>query len=589
MKHAQGPLLSIDVGERTAETEDVDDVLREFPGGRGLNTRLAYERVPFDVDPLGPANRVYFATGPMQYSTTSYTGRMAATGVSPLTDGLLSSNAGGFLSRNFTGAGYAAVEITGASDELVAVHVRERGSDGDGDGDGDSSVDGDAPRVTFEPVPELAEAEVSEVSGYMAAEHDLSQEHVACIGPAGENQVRFASIMTSDTRAFGRGGLGAVLGAKNVKAVTFDGDADEAVNLDWPDAAGDVHREAATQDHIMKRQGTTSVAELANAVDALPSYYFAEQSYEDIESISGDRVEEKKYKKGTCSQCAFACKLPTKDEARAIETEGPEYETLMAFGSNAGVDDIVDVMAANELCDELGLDTISCGDAVSMYLSAEDEFGNADLITDLVERIAYREGVGDQLAEGVARAHEQFDRKNWTVKGMEFSAHDGRKLNGQGLGFATSNRGADHMYGEFYPYEYPLVDEEQALDPSGLEGKPPKLAAKENRNAVLDSAVVCKFSRGTITDERLATLLDDDYEELLEMGGRVVELERAFNNARGFDREDDVLPYDIEGLDGALDEYYAYRGWNADGTVPGYDAGDVPALSGDGGAASADD
>ncbi|MFB6236729.1 MAG: aldehyde ferredoxin oxidoreductase family protein [Halopenitus sp.] len=579
MKHAQGPLLSIDVGERTAETETIDDLLRGFPGGRGLNTRLAYERVPFDVDPLGSENRVYFATGPMQYSTTSYTGRMAATGVSPLTNGLLSSNAGGFLSRNFTGAGYAAVEITGESDELVAIHVRERGGDGE---------DG-APRVTFEPVPELAEAEVSAVSDYMAAEHDLSQEHIACIGPAGEHEVRFACIMTSNTRAFGRGGLGAVLGAKNVKAVTFDGDADEQLDLDWPDAASDVHREAATQDHIMKRQGTTSVAELANAVDALPSYYFSERSYEDIESISGDRVEEKKYKKGTCSQCAFACKLPTKDEARGLETEGPEYETLMAFGSNAGVDDIVDVMAANELCDELGMDTISCGDVVSMYLSAEAEFGNADLITDLVEQIAYREGVGDTLAEGVARAHDEFDRENWTVKGMEFSAHDGRKLNGQGLGFATSNRGADHMYGEFYPYEYPLVDEEQALDPSGLEGKPPKLAEKENRNAVLDSAVVCKFSRGTITDERLATLLDADYDELLEMGGRVVELERAFNNARGFDRDDDVLPYDIEGLDVALDEYYAFRGWNADGTVPGYEAGDVPALSGGDGATPADD
>ncbi|WP_096394797.1 aldehyde ferredoxin oxidoreductase family protein [Halorubrum trapanicum] len=573
MRHAQGPLLTIDLTERTASTAPIDDRLASFVGGRGLNTSLAYDRIPFDADPLGPENRLYLSTGPMQYSTTSYTGRMAATGLSPLTNGLLSSNAGGFLSRNFTGAGYAAVEIVGASDDLLAVHVREIGPDGE-------------PDVTFEEVSDLAEAEVSAVSDRFAQSHGLEPEHVACIGPAGENAVRFASIMTSDTRAFGRGGLGAVLGSKGVKALTFDGDAEVDLDLDWPDEAGEVHREAATSDSIMKRQGTTSVTELANEVDALPSYYFAETSFEGVEGISGDRVEEKKYKKGTCSQCAFACKLPTRDEETGVETEGPEFETVMAFGSNAGVDDVVDVMAANELCDELGMDTISCGDVVSMFLESEDEFGNAELVRSLVERIAYREGVGDKLAEGVHRASGEFGAEDWTVKGLAFSGHDGRALNGQGLAFATANRGADHMYGEFYPYEYPLVDPDDALDPQGLDGKPPKLVAKENRNAVLDSAVVCKFSRGTVTDDRLAALLDADYDALQTLGARIVELERAFNNARGFDRADDTLPYAdaIEGFDDALSEYYAIRGWNDDGTVPGHGDGLDPAS-----AAPADD
>ena len=564
MKHAQGELLSIDLTDRTVTTEPIDDVLSEFIGGRGLNTRLAYERIPFDADPLGPENRLFFSTGPMQYSTTSYTGRMSATAVSPLTSGLCSSNAGGFLSRNFTGAGYAAVELVGASDELLAVHVREADEDG-------------TPAVEFEEVPDLAEAKVSAVSERFEADRGLGGEHVACVGPAGENAVRFASIMTSDTRAFGRGGLGAVLGSKGVKALTFDGDADDEIDLDWPDDAGDVHREAATSDSIMKRQGTASVTELANEVDALPSYYFSEQSFEGASGISGDRVEEKKYKKGTCSKCAFACKLPTRDEDRGIETEGPEFETVMAFGSNAGVDDVVDVMAANELCDELGMDTISCGDVVSMFLESEDEFGNAELVRSVVEQIAYREGVGDKLAEGIHRAHEEFGAEDWTVKGMAFSGHDGRKLNGQGLAFATANRGADHMYGEFYPYEYPLVSKEEALDPSGLDGKPPKLVDKENRNAVLDSAVICKFSRGVVTDDRLAALLDVDYQDLIDLGGRIVELERAFNNARGFDRDDDTVPYadQIEGFDTGLSEYYEIRGWNDDGTVPGYDDGVV--------------
>jgi len=330
----------------------------------------------------------------------------------------------------------------------------------------------------------------------------------------------------------------------------------------------EIHREAATSDNIMRRQGTTSMTEFANEVGALPTKYFSELSFEHAADIGGDAVEEKKYKKGTCSNCAFACKLPTRDEETGLETEGPEYETVMAFGSNTMTEDIVDVMQSNQLCDELGLDTISAGDTVSAYLAANDEFGNVELIHELVEKIAHREGEGDLLAEGVARIHEELDVENWSVKGMEFSAHDGRYLNGQGLAFATSNRGADHMYGEFYPYEYPLVGKDQALDPSGLEGKPPKLVDKENINAIKDSGVVCKFSRDFITEPFFEALFDTDYDHLLEIGSRVVEMERHFNNKRGFDRSDDRLPYELPDFDAALSEYYELRGWNDDGTVP---------------------
>jgi aldehyde:ferredoxin oxidoreductase len=547
MKHVRGPLCSIDLGAREMTAEAVDDDLESFIGGRALATKLAHDRIPFDVDALGADNRLYFATGPLQHSQMSFTGRMSATGVSPLTGGLLSSNAGGFLSRNFTATGYSAVEIAGASDELVIVHVTDEG-------------------VEFEAVPDLEEAKVSETCEYIADEHGLDSDHTVVVGPAGENEVRFASIMTSEERAFGRGGLGAVLGSKNVKAITFDGDSTHEVEI--PPLQMDVHSEAAQSDHIMKRQGTSSMTEFANTVEALPTRYFSELSFEGAEGVSGDRVEEKKYKKGTCSACAFACKLPTRDEESGLETEGPEYETVMAFGPNSGVDDIVDVMQSNKLCDELGMDTISCGDTVAAYLASEDEFGNVELIHDLVEQIAYREDVGDQLAEGVDRVHDDLGVENWTVKGLEFPAHDGRTLNGQGLAFATSNRGADHMYAEFYPYEYPLVDAEKAFEKQGLEGKPPKVIELENANVIKDSAVLCKFSRDFVDEERLSTLLDADYEELLEVGSRVVTLERHFNNQRGFDREDDTLPYELPEFDAALNEYYDERGWNDDGTVP---------------------
>jgi len=547
MLHAEGPLLTVDVGDRSTETTDIDDINETFIGGRGVATRLAHDRLPFDVDPLGAANRLYFATGPMQSSTMSFTGRMNCTGVSPLTGGLLSSNAGGFMSRNFAATGYGAVELVGASDDLVVVHVSDTG-------------------VEFEAVPDLAGATVPETVEYIEAEHDMGSEHVACIGPGGENQVRFASILTSKSRAFGRGGLGAVLGAKGVKAITFDGDSSPEIEV--PPIQADVHRDAATADHIMKRQGTTSVTELANEVSALPTRYFSELEFEGVEGINGDRVEEKKYKKATCSSCAFACKLPTKDEERGVETEGPEFETVMSFGSNAGVDDIVDVMQSNELCDRYGLDSITCGNVVSAYLSSEAEFGNTELIFETVEKIAHREGIGDLLAEGIDRFHEELGVENWTVKGLDFAAHDGRTLNGQGLSYATATRGADHMFTTMYAWEYPLVDGEDAYDPTGLEGKPEMVIEQENARALEDCGIICRFSRSFMTPERLEGLFSTDYESLLEVGSKVVNLERHFNNRRGVDREDDTLPYSLPDFEAALDEYYERRGWTENGTVP---------------------
>jgi aldehyde:ferredoxin oxidoreductase len=549
MLHAEGSLLSVDLTAQETTTELITGILEAFIGGRGVATRLAHERIPFDADPLGSDNRLYFSTGPMQQSQMSFTGRMNATALSPLTDGLLSSNAGGFMSRNFAATGYSAVELTGTAEEPTVVHVTDEGTE-------------------FESAPELAGAAVSEVTEHVEESRGLDAEHIAAIGPAGENEVRFASIMTTESRAFGRGGLGAVLGSKNIKAITFEGDS--APDVEIPEIQTEIHREAATSDHIMKRQGTSSVTDLANEVDGLPTRYWRDRQFEGVEGINGAAVEAKKYKKGTCSQCAFACKLPTRDEESGLETEGPEFETLAAFGSNCSVDDIVDVMQSNELCDELGMDTISCGNTIAAYLASEDEFGNAELIHELVEKIAHREGVGDQLAAGIDRIHDDLGVENWTVKGLDFAAHEGRTLNGQGLAYAVANRGADHMYSTFYAWEYPLVGGDQAFDPKGLDGKAAAVAIQENTRALEDCGIVCRFSRGMLAShpERMETLFDGEMEELRAVGSRVVELERHFNNQRGFDRGDDTLPYDLDDFESARGEYYEARGWNADGTVP---------------------
>jgi aldehyde:ferredoxin oxidoreductase len=546
MLHTTGPLLSVDLDGSTTTKTDIEDVSRRYIGGRGLGTKLAHDRIPFDADPLGPENRVLFTTGPMQTSTMSFTGRTNCTAVSPLTDGLLSSNAGGFLSRNFADTGYGAIEFAGAAEELTIVHVTDEG-------------------VEFETVPGLEGATVPETAAYLESEHGIESDRTAIVGPAGENKVRFASIMTTEERAFGRGGLGAVLGSKHLKALTVGGDSPPPVDV--PATQAEIHREAATDDHVMKRQGTVSVLSLANEMDGLPSYYFSERSFEGADGIDGDAVEAKKYKKGTCSACAFACKLPTRDAVRGVETEGPEFEVAMAFGSNSGVDDIVDVMISNELCDRYGLDAISAGNTVAAYLESEDSFGDTELIHGLVEKIARRKGVGDTLAEGIDRVHGTLGVDNWTVKGLDFAAHEGRLLHGQALSYAVSNRGADHMYATFYSVEYPLVDPDAAMDPTGMDGKAERLVERENLMALNDSGIVCKFSRDYMTPERYEALFGAEFADLLAVGARTVTLERHFNNQRGFDRADDTLPYDIPDFERGLEAYYDARGW-VDGVVP---------------------
>jgi aldehyde:ferredoxin oxidoreductase len=545
MLHAEGPLLTVDVSARETTETDIDDELAAFIGGRGVATKLAHDRIPFDARPFGPENRAYLATGPLQMSSMSFTGRMSMTGLSPLTDGLVSANAGGYLSRNFVDTGYSVVEITGASDELLAIHVTDDG-------------------IEFEEVPELEGAEVPAVTDYMNDHHGLEAENLVTVGPAGENLVRYACVMTYDSRAFGRGGLGAVLGSKNVKCVTFAGDSPQNIEMD-EDVQSEVHRNAATSDDMMRRQGTTQGTEFINDNFSLPTKYFEKYHFEHADQIGGDAVEEKKYKKAACSVCAFACKLPTRDEERGVETEGPEFETVFSFGSNCEIDDVVDVMKSNELCDRYGLDTISAGNAVAAYLSAEDEFGNAELVHETVEKIAHRDGIGDTLAEGISRFAEELGVRNYTVKNMEFAAHDGRILHGQGLSYAVANRGGDHMYSTTLRVEY-----SGEVDPEGLDGKPEIVRRREDHAAFRDSGIVCAFAGGTdlVTEDQHEILFGCDYEDLLAVGSRVVELERHFNNKRGKNREDDTLPYEIPGIEDALDEYYELRGWNDDGTVP---------------------
>ncbi|MFB6119302.1 aldehyde ferredoxin oxidoreductase C-terminal domain-containing protein [Halosegnis sp.] len=547
MLNAVGPLLSIDVGTGETTEFEIDPMLERTVGGRALGTALAHERIPFDADPFGPENRLYLTRGPLQASRLSFTGRLSLTGLSPLTDGLLSSNAGGYLSECLAATGYAAVEFVGASDELVAVHITDE-------------------TVTVESVPKLAGAHVSDISEQMTADYGLGAGHCLAIGPAGEHCVRFASAMTADSRAFGRGGLGAVLGAKNIKCVTVDGDVTPSVDLP-AETVERVEQAVADSDHPMRESGTPAATEFINEEFGLPTRYFSEQAFEDVDAIGGEAIADKKYRAATCANCAFACKLPTRDEATGVETEGPEFETLYAFGANQGVSDLVDVMRANELCDELGLDTISAGVTVAAYLASKDAFGDAALARETLKKIAYREGIGDTLAEGVARCHDELGVEDWTVKRLEFAGHEGRVCHGQGLAYAVANRGADHLYAGVHGLEY-----DGKLPARGLEGKAETIVEQENRRAFRDSAILCEFAAATdlLGVDDYEQLFDAPADRLFAVGARCVDRERHFNNQRGYDRAADTVPYadSLPGFERERAAYYEARGWTPDGRVP---------------------
>jgi len=381
MLHSTGPLLSIDVGERTTVETDITEVQERYIGGRGVATRLAHERVPFDADPLGPENRAVFTTGPMQASQMSFTGRTNCTALSPLTDGLLSSNAGGFVSRHLAATGYGAIELAGASDELVVLHVRDDG-------------------VEFEAVPGLAGATVSETTDYLDDEHDIPSDRTAVIGPAGENEVRFASIMTTEERAFGRGGQvgrGPRIEERQGRHVRRRFGArprDQRDRQRDPPRGrhrGPHHERAGDGggDGPRKRDGRVAVVLLLRAL-------LRGRRGDQRRGRRGEEVQE-----GNLLQRARspASSRPATRRA-ASRPKAPSSRWRWRSARTRGVDDIVDVMESNRLCDEYGLDAISAGNTIAAYLAAEDEFGNRELIWDLVDKIAQRDGVGDQLAEG---------------------------------------------------------------------------------------------------------------------------------------------------------------------------------------------
>jgi aldehyde:ferredoxin oxidoreductase len=548
--------------------------------------------VPAGVDAYDPANAVIFAVGPVTDTTVPGNSRACVAGKSPLTGLFFDSTFGGRFPATMKRTGFDAIVITGGAAEPVYVKVTESGAELRSA----RALWGQSTRDT--------------VAAIHAAEG--ADADVMAIGPAGERLVRFSAMGSywKNREAFaGRGGLASVLGSKRVKAVVVAG----ARKTEVADPAAlkallEQQREPLkTGTKALSIYGTPFLVKPINTLGALGSYNLRGEVFADAVAISGEEMHAHMHDRDTtCLKCPVACGKQyevREGELLGLKAKMPEYETIFAFGSMLGNAHAASLARANDLCDLLGLDTISMGVTLAFVCEAVERgwlserelgvpFGWGDWrgMLRLVEMTATREGFGDRLAEGAWRLaesiHTEATRLVYAVKRLELPAHSARALKGMSIGYATATRGGSHHDTR------PTPQYAQNFDRRSPEGKPEFAMKSQHFTAVDDSLVLCRFTSergfGLYVEEPYARMVgaitgwDMTTEELERVGERIVNLERLFNVREGVRRGDDALPWRVmhepipdgpsagaycppEELAGMLDRYYALRGWDADG------------------------
>lgn len=589
-----GRILRIDLSTGKTKVSPLSvEYAKKYIGGIGLGMALLLENSEPRVDPLSPENPLILTTGP-------FSGTMAPTGgnghafvaKSPLTNGVGEAKSHGFFGSELKRAGYDAVIFENKAEKPVYVWI-----------DDDSVQLMDAKHLWGKSPKETEDAIREDLGDYYI--------RVASIGLAGEKLARVAAIINDTTRAAGRTGMGAVMGSKNLKAIAVRGTKDVSVAKpeEFMEFVKMMHERMKGPATVKYRTlGTPLNVLVHNSLGALPTRNFTNAVFEGAEKVSGEYLNEHFVVKiNGCSSCAMRC------EHIAVVPEGPykgtttrvEYEPLWSFGPHCGVDRMDAILKAMELCNYYGLDSLSTGNIVGFamdcyehgILTKEDtdgldlEFGNAEAMVELVHKIGKREGIGDILAEGVKRASEKIGKGAEKfanhIKGLEMTGYDIRGLKTAALGYAVSFRGADHNRHGAYG-----LDLKGTVDRFKAEKGRAKLVIDlENLYTIIDSLIICKFSRGTYYEGfkdlakyyTLVTGIEMTPEELERTGERINNLGRLFNIREGFTRKDDHLPPKImstpipddtvskgsyitqEELDLMLDDYYATRGWTKEG------------------------
>ena len=598
-----GKIMRINLTDKTAREEELPlEVARDYIGGAGFGIKYLFDEVRADTDPLGPENRLIFAAGPFSGTSIPCASRMAVTGKSPLTGAVGASFTGGHFPAELKFAGYDALIIEGKAEKPVYVWIK----------------DGE---VRFREAGRLWGMKTTDCQQIIKNELKDQSVRIACIGPAGENLSKIACII-NELRAAGRKGLGAVMGSKKLKAIAVRGTGPIAVaSKEKFKSASMKMKEAMKESPVLysefSKTGTPSNVDLTCEMGIFPAKnWSATGEFTPVEQIGVEALETRNAGREYCYGCPVGCsqlRLARTGTYAGILAEGPEFETMYSFGGQTGVDNLDSIIAADRLSDELGLDTISAGVTIGFAMELfergilqtantgglELNFGNHQAMVTLLRLMAFREGIGGLLSDGVKAAAEKIgkgsSRYALHVKGLELPGYDVRGAKAHGLNYATAYTGADHNRGYAFQEIFGIPIPNPA-DRFATEGKG-KLTKwnQDVRTATSDCPTMCVFlldmavasfaAQNTAALMEAVTGLTYTPEEIVRVGERINNLARAFNVREGFTRADDALPERLmveplqsghskghfiskDDLKQMLDEYYTVRGWDLDTGIP---------------------
>ena len=574
-----GDLLRIDLTTRTSREETVPpELIKELIGAKGLGTHYLCEEVGPRVEPLGPEAKLIFAIGPMAGTTMLGSNRYGLFFVSPLTGAYCECYSGGNLTPQFAKTGYKVVIVEGKADGHVYLEISEEG-------------------VAFHSAEDLWGLDAYESEDKIVERTDHKRAQACVIGQAGERLVRFACVNNNKWHQLGRGGPGAVFGSKNLKGIVWHGD--KKVEVARPDAYKAVVRDLLERTKgdpgvaAYQRGGTLNMVRIVNGANAFPTRYWRKGTLENFERIT---VETMLAEHGTrnelCPPCVMKCvkrNFVFKGRHKGLEIEGPEYETAYVFGGLCEIKDFSEIMWLNDICDRLGVDSMTAGNLCALAIEASqrgliDEkmaFGDPDCVGDFLTKMCLREGIGDIWADGVLRVEKEYGLEGAAVhvKGMEPAGYDPRVMKGMGLGYATATRGACHLRATMYKPELSGV-----IDPQAIEGKAAIYCDWEDRLTIMDTLLYCRFYRDLVQWPYITAVVNAavgaDYSEddMHRIANRIVTMSHDFNAARGIGRESERLPewvsdkpMEDEGaltfpqaeMEYMLTDYYRIRGWGA--------------------------
>ncbi|MDH4270098.1 MAG: aldehyde ferredoxin oxidoreductase family protein [Dehalococcoidia bacterium] len=579
-------ILRIDLSNRSYRVEDIPDkIINQYIGGRGLGAYLLYNSVPPQIDPLGEKNHLIFTAGPSNGTNLSYSSKTAINTKSPLTGIYLYAMSSGTIGHQIRKAGLWAIDVAGIADSPTYLEINNQ-------------------KLEFKDATPLWGMESGEAQRVMLADSSAGKAATMSIGPAGERLLRYAAIMVDGPvyRAFGRGGSGCVMGSKKLKGIVIYGD--EKIEVGDRDRFEKIRKDIlgrikenkqwATSWH---RYGTRGSFELVNELGLLPTRNWQAGTFEGAERLSFPSHEKEwTWQNRACGPfCPTPCSLYMEVEKgpyQGTHCDGPEYETIYAFGPNCGVDKLDAVIAAEQICDENGIDTISAGSSIGFAMECfekgligtkdtdgiELRFGDDKAMIAMLKKIVSQEGFGLLLSKGVRRASQEIKGSEsfaMQVKGLELGGYECRGANGQALQFAINNRGGCH-------HGYGWVARVEALDGTRLQvqGKGEQVKNMAIGQMINDSIPCCVFGRqvfGSI-DKNVSSLFGEawSFDDLKEAGMRIMCQERLFNMSEGITREDDTLPGrllndpkpdgptkgEVVHLEELKDDYYRALGWD---------------------------